>query len=108
MNWNKFLPPYQGSTVIGIGIVGGAVSAWLLEQMTWKQAVATAIAGLIQMLIRQTATTSGEAVVIPPGVVVPIVKAAEPAPGSLESLTKLSDPQSGVPVHVVGDVPPTR
>lgn len=51
---------HQGTTILGISVLVGDFSAYLLGQLTWQQAVAAALAGIVSIAMKQV---SGSVVV---------------------------------------------
>ena len=49
--WKPWL--HQTTTILGIAVCGGAASAWLLDQLTLKQAAAAAITGCISIAMKE-------------------------------------------------------
>ena len=47
------LGAYPSSTVMGVSVLAGALTGWLLEQLTPRQAAATAVSGLVAILVKQ-------------------------------------------------------
>ena len=47
------LGTYKSSTIMGIALLGGAVTSVLLEQATWKQAAAAFVSGCVAILLKQ-------------------------------------------------------
>lgn len=49
---------HQGTTILGIAACGTALSAYLLDQATPRQAIAMAIGGIISIAMKQTTGTT--------------------------------------------------
>lgn len=75
---------HQGTTILGISVLVGDLSGYLLGQLTWQQAVAAAAAGLVSIAMKQV---SGSTVVTGP---MPVINAENvaiaPAAGSTTTI----------------------
>lgn len=100
MDTNRFFPPYSSSTIIGLGVIAGAVCSVLLDQATPKQAAAAALAGLVSVLLKQA---TGNTLVTGSSPLIQTDNATvTPLAGSTTTVTS---PPAVLPngVHAVGD-----
>lgn len=54
------LGAYPSSTVMGISVLAGSLTGWILEELTGRQAAAAVVSGLVAILVKQVqGSTSG-------------------------------------------------
>lgn len=78
------LGTHKSSTIMGIALLGGAVTSVLLEQATWKQAAAYFVSGCVAILLKQE--NGGPVTVTGPATVQADTASVQPAPGSTTTI----------------------
>lgn len=76
----SLLGAYPSSTVMGISVLAGSLTGWLLEQLTWRQALAASVSGLVAVLVKQAG--AGAVVTGPVQQLVTDAATLMPPPGS--------------------------